>query len=90
MTRRCRATGPIQKKNGRSAGQAQRSSRQGEQGHGRGVSVVEWAGVDRTHYSIHAGYGMIKRTLLWECFPKDQWTEEEARSYFADRIARLQ
>lgn len=47
----------------------------------RCIGVENLGGDDcRTKYTLYAGYGY--HTDAWHCYPKDQWTEAEARAHY--------
>lgn len=55
--------------------------RMGVPGHGRSVGCVEWGGKARTYYNFCAGYGHVSAVWIGDSYPKNQWTEEEARAH---------
>lgn len=58
-------------------------------GAGRSAGGTEWAGKDRIYYGIWRDTGYIPRVWAWACYPKDQWSEDEARAYHQAELAKL-
>lgn len=55
----------------------------------RGVGVVEWDDVSRTYYTFMNGHGYVPAIWRGNSYPKDQWSEDEARRCHEDQIAKL-
>lgn len=55
----------------------------------RAVGVAEWDSVSRTYYSFMKGHGYIPAIWRGNSYPKDQWSEDEARRCHEDQITKL-
>lgn len=55
----------------------------------RAVGCKEWEGVARTYYTFMNGHGYVPRIWLGNSYPKDQWSEDEARRFHEHEIAAL-
>lgn len=55
----------------------------------RAVGCDEWEGVSRTYYTFMVGCGYVPAIWRGNSYPKDQWSEDEARRFHEDQITKL-